>query len=391
MNQPRRVLYVSGTRADFGLMQRTLSAIAADPRLELGIAVTGMHLLAAYGHTVSEIEGAGLPIVARIPVALDGSDGAAMARALATQLEGLVGVCEQWSPDLMLVLGDRGEMLAAALAAVHLGIPVAHVHGGERSGTVDESVRHAISKLAHLHLVATEQSRQRLIRMGERPQSIWVTGAPGLDGLAEQSGGPEVRRAVCRRHGFDVESPLLLVLFHPVLQEAGSASEQAEAVLEGIASWAAAQPTQPPPQLLVLAPNSDAGGAAIRSVWEERLPALGLPHRLLTHLPRTDYLATLAAVDALVGNSSSGIIEAASFCLPVVDVGSRQKARERSANVINAPAESGAIAEALRLALRPSLNPVVNVYGDGQAAGRICEILASEPLPTGLLAKLNTF
>ncbi len=175
VSRPRRVLYVSGTRADFGLMQRTLAAIAADPRLELGIAVTGMHLLAAYGDTVREIEAAALPVVARIPVALDGSGGGAMARALAVQLEALVGVCEQWQPDLVLVLGDRGDMLAAALAAVHLGIPVAHVHGGERSGTVDESVRHAISKLAHLHLVATAQSRDRLIRMGETPQQIWVS------------------------------------------------------------------------------------------------------------------------------------------------------------------------------------------------------------------------
>jgi len=382
----RRVLYVSGTRADFGLMQRTLAAIAADPRLELGVAVTGMHLLPAYGHTICEIEAAGLPMVARIPVALDGSGGAAMARAMATQLDGLVGVCQQWQPDLLLLLGDRGEMLAAALAAVHLMIPVAHIHGGERSGTVDESVRHAISKLAHLHLVATEGSRQRLIRMGEQPDQIWVTGAPGLDGIgAGMARGAAARAAWCQAQGFDPGRPVLMVLFHPVLQEAASASQQAEVLLQGIAQAA------PTAQLLVLAPNSDGGAAAIAQVWRERLPALGLEHRLLTHLPRSDYLEALAAVDALVGNSSSGIIEAASFDLPVVDVGSRQQARERSANVRHAGAEATQVAEALQQALATGRQPVINVYGDGQAAARIGEILASVPLPAGLLAKLNSY
>jgi GDP/UDP-N,N'-diacetylbacillosamine 2-epimerase (hydrolysing) len=382
----RRVLYVSGTRADFGLMQRTLAAIAADPRLELGVAVTGMHLLPAYGHTVAEIEAAGLPVVARIPVALDGSGGAAMARAMAVQLQGLVDVCEHWRPDLVLLLGDRGEMLAAALAAVHLMIPVAHIHGGERSGTVDESVRHAISKLAHLHLVATEQSRQRLIRMGEQPEQIWVSGAPGLDGLdAGLASGPAARLAWCQAHGFDPGRPVLLVLFHPVLQEASGAAQQAEALLQGIAQAA------PAAQLLVLAPNSDGGAAAIEQVWHERLPALGLEHRLLTHLPRSAYLEALAVVDALVGNSSSGIIEAASFALPVVDVGSRQQARERSANVRHASAEAAQVAAAVRDALAQGRQPVQNVYGDGQAAGRVCEILATAPLSTALLAKLNSY
>jgi len=309
-----------------------------------------------------------------------------MARAMAAQLESLVGVCEQWRPDLLLVLGDRGEMLAAALAAVHLMIPVAHVHGGERSGTVDESVRHAISKLAHLHLVATEGSRQRLIRMGEQPDQIWVTGAPGLDGIgAGAARGAAARAAWCQAQGFDPARPLLLVLFHPVLQEAATASQQAEALLEGIAQAA------PDAQLLVLAPNSDAGAAAIAQVWRERLPALGLAHRQLTHLPRSAYLEALALVDALVGNSSSGIIEAASFDLPVVDVGSRQQARERSANVRHARADPAAIASALQAALSAGRQPVTNVYGDGQAAARIGEILATAPLPAELLAKLNSY
>jgi GDP/UDP-N,N'-diacetylbacillosamine 2-epimerase (hydrolysing) len=392
VSQRRRVLYVSGSRADFGLMRRTLEAIAADPRLELGLAVTGMHLLSAYGHTVGEIEAAGLPVVARIPVSLDGSSGAAMARAMAAQLEGLITACEQWQPELVLLLGDRGEMLAGALAAVHLGIAVAHIHGGERSGTVDESVRHAISKLAHLHLVATEQSRQRLIRMGERPEQSWVTGAPGLEGVREAAPSHgQARAQLCARHGLDAVRPLLLMLFHPVLQEAASAAEQAQVLLDGVGLWAVSLPADEAPQLLVLNPNSDAGGAAIADVWQKQLPATGLEHRLLTHLPREHYLEALAGVDALVGNSSSGIIEAASFDLPVLDLGMRQQARERSANVLTAPLKAGAIAQALARALARGREPTVNVYGDGRARRRIVELLATTPLPPALLAKLNSY
>ena len=392
MSRPRRVLYVSGTRADFGLMRRTLVAIAADPRLELGVAVTGMHLLPAYGNTVAEIEAAGLPVVARIPVALDGSGGGAMARAMAAQLDGLVTACQQWQPELLLLLGDRGEMLAGALAAVHLGIAVAHIHGGERSGTVDESLRHAISKLAHLHLVATGASRERLMRMGERPEQIWVVGAPGLDGVREAVPNPAAARAaLCARHGLDPGRPLLLVLFHPVLQEADGAAAQAQALLDGIGRWATGLPGEHAPQLLVLAPNSDAGGAAIAAVWQQQLPATGLAYRLLTHLPREQYIDALAGVDVLVGNSSSGIIEAASFDLPVLDLGSRQQARERSANVLHAPLEAVAIAQALAQALARGRQPTFNVYGDGGAAGRIVELLATTPLSPALLAKLNSY
>jgi GDP/UDP-N,N'-diacetylbacillosamine 2-epimerase (hydrolysing) len=392
MSPLRRVLYVSGTRADFGLMRRTLEAIAADPRLELGLAITGMHLLESYGLTACEIETAGLPVVARIPVALDGSGGGAMARAMAAQLEGLVTAIEQWQPDLVLLLGDRGEMLCGALAAVHLAIPVAHIHGGERSGTVDESVRHAISKLAHLHLVATEQSGERLRLMGERHDQIWVVGAPGLDGVREETPShAEARAALCARHGFDPVRPLLLVLFHPVLQEATSAADQAEALLAGVGLWAATLPADKAPQLLVLAPNSDAGGAAIADVWQQQLPATGLEHRLLTHLPRQHYLEALAGVDALVGNSSSGIIEAASFDLPVLDLGTRQQARERSANVRQAPLEAAGISLALAEAWAKGRAPTCNVYGDGGAAGRIVELLATACLPPALLAKLNSY
>lgn len=375
----RRIVYVSGTRADFGLMRRTLLAIRDDARLQLGLCVTGMHLLPAYGETVGEIEASGLDVVERIHVDLDGSSGAMMARALATQLGGMANFFERSAPDLVLVLGDRGEMLAAAIAALHLNIPVAHIHGGELSGTVDEPVRHAISKLAHYHFTSTEGARERLIRMGEHAQHVFVTGAPGLDGLGE--GVQADRNGLCRKYGLDPDAPIALVVFHPVVQDALDAGLQVRALLDALHDHGV--------QRLCLMPNSDAGGAAVRA---ELLAIAGMPGAaVLTHLPRDDYLACLAVVDVLVGNSSSGIIEAASFGLPVVNVGDRQQGRERSGNVIDVPVLRALIGQAIVSAIGAGRMSCSNVYGDGQATGRIVEHLASLPINSELLNKRNAY
>ncbi len=375
----RRIVYVTGTRADFGLMQRTLMAIHHDPRLDLGVCVTGTHLLPAYGETVREIEGSGLKIIARLPVALDGSSGATMATALAVQLDGMTRLFSGYRPDLVLVLGDRGEMLAGALAALHLNIPIAHIHGGELSGTVDEPVRHAISKLSHYHFTSTEGARQRLIRMGERADRVFVSGAPGLDGLTDSVAAD--RAALCGRFGFDPSRPVALMVFHPVLQEVDTAGPQTRALLDALQERGC--------QTICLLPNSDAGGAAVRAEIEARASVTGCA--VLTHLPRDEYLACLASADMLVGNSSSGIIEAASFGLPVVNVGCRQHGREQSSNVIDSGPTRAEIVEALAAALKRGRQPCENVYGDGQAGRRIVEWLATLPLDAQLMNKQNAY
>lgn len=376
----RKVCYVSGTRADFGLMCSTLQRINADPRLQLGICVTGMHLLPEYGNTVAEIEAAGLPVVARIPVALDGSDGRTMALALAAELAGLVDAFSTQAPDLVLLLGDRGEMLAGALAALHLNIPLAHIHGGERSGTVDEPVRHAISKLSHYHFTATGDARERLIRMGENPARIFVSGAPGLDDITRNT--THDRQQLFAAYGFSPSRPLALLVFHPVLQEAGLARDQTLQILAGL--------TAADCQVLALMPNADAGGAqvgAALSDWATGRNGV----RLLRHLPRDDYLNCLANVDLLIGNSSSGIIEAASFGLPVVNVGNRQEGRERSSNVTDVVHDTAQITAAIVAALNRGRLPTVNIYGDGQAGARINDWLATLPLTPELLQKQNAY
>lgn len=375
----RRIAYVSGTRADFGLLANTLCAAAADPRLQMEICVTGMHLLPQYGATVNEIEASGLPIMARVPVELDGGGGASMARALGHTLIGLTDVLATALPDAVLLLGDRGEMLAGALAALHMNIPIFHLHGGERSGTIDESVRHAISKIAHYHLVSTAGARERLIRMGELPERIFITGAPGLDGLLQVTASS--RDQLCIAHNFDSARPVALLLFHPVVQEATAAGQQAAALLSAVAAEGL--------QALCLVPNADAGGAAIRTVLQDY--ACDRDIRVITHLQRDVFVSWMAAADIMLGNSSSGIIEAASLGLPVVNIGSRQAGRERSGNTVDCPPEVSAIRSAIGKAMALRGRKFHNVYGDGAASQRIVDLLATLSLDPHILDKMNAY
>lgn len=375
----RRICYISGTRADFGLMQATLRRIHEDPRLELGIVATGMHLSAAHGHTLRDIEASGLPLLATVPVDMEPATGATMARNIGAMLAAFVPLLQQHRPDIVLLLGDRGEMLAGALAAIHLNIPVAHIHGGERSGTVDEPVRHAISKLSHFHFAATAQARERLVRMGEAPEQVWVTGAPGLDGLRELAS--RSREELAREAGLDPARPVALLVFHPVLQEAASAGAQAGAVVDSLKRHGL--------QVLALLPNADAGSEAIRQLLARRRDAGDL--HLVTHFPRPDFVSWMAAADLMVGNSSAGIIEAASFGTPVVNIGLRQNLRERNANVTDCAADAGEIEAAVARALRHGRYPRENVYGDGSAGPRVADLLATVPLDPRVLMKTNAY
>jgi len=374
----RKVVYISGTRADFGLLASTLMLMQQSEALDISVCVTGMHLDDCYGNTVNEIEAAGLRICGRIPVNLSDADGATMAKAIAVELKGIVGVLQTEEPDMVIVLGDRGEMLSGAIAAIHLNIPVVHLHGGELSGTVDEPIRHAISKLSHYHFTATEGARQRLVRMGEESEHIFVTGAPGLDGLQENISLD--RESLCEKYQFNAGSPIALVVFHPVLQEAGSGKQYANALMEAVLHDAACQ-------AIVLLPNADAGGVEIR----ESLKYFASAHcRTLVHLPRNEYLSWLAAADVMVGNSSSGIIEAASLDTPVVNVGDRQNRRERSNNVIDVGVSRDAITQGIKRAIKLS-GPFVNVYGDGHAGERIVKLLHTINLDKQIMQKCNAY
>lgn len=376
---PRRVCYISGARADFGLMQSTLQRIHKSDAFELSIVVTGMHLLVEHGFTVRQIEEAGLPIAARIGVKEGPPSGALMARNIGLMLMGFVDALEAIRPDVVLLLGDRGEMLAGALAAIHLNIPVAHIHGGERSGTVDEPVRHAISKLAHFHFVATDESRERLVRMGEVADRVSVVGAPGLDDLPYISLAK--RDDLCRRIGFDPRGLVALFVYHPVLQETALSEEYAKRVVDAILAKGL--------QVIALRPNSDAGSAGVKRMLEARAAA-GEIH-LATNLPREEFLSWLAATDLMAGNSSAGIIEAASFGTPVINVGSRQDLRQRNPNVFDCSTDRSDLDRAIEAALSSSRFDGTNVYGNGRAGERIVNLLAGIDLAGASLAKTNVY
>ncbi|WGV18118.1 UDP-N-acetylglucosamine 2-epimerase [Fuscovulum ytuae] len=361
-------------------MEKTLIGLSGLPELQIYVVVTGQHLLPTYGNTIKDILASGLPLAGQIPVALSGADGAEMGRALATELVGFLDLWSKDRPDLVLVLGDRGEMLAATLAAVHLGIPVGHLHGGELSGTLDESFRHAISKLAHFHFAANEESAERLRRMGERPEHIWVVGAPGLVGLADGIRHDDgwLARTLPLRPG---QYHRALVVFHPVVQEAASAAQQIETLLETLNNEGCAA--------LVLRPNSDAGGASINA-YLDRMQAEGWL-TVIDHFNRESYLAALAQADALVGNSSSGIIESASLGTPCLNLGSRQNGRLRNGNVVDcAEFNIPAISQALRRTLAMK-GPFENLYGDGRTIERLGAVLPSLPLDQAVLAKRNAY
>ncbi|MBR0994722.1 UDP-N-acetylglucosamine 2-epimerase (hydrolyzing) [Bradyrhizobium japonicum] len=377
--RPRKVCYITGTRADFGLMQSTLQRIHASDTFELSIIVTGMHLMVEHGFTVRQIEEATLPIVARVTVETGVPSGALMASNIGRMLIGFVSALQAIQPDVVLVLGDRGEMLAGALAAMHLDIPVAHIHGGERSGTVDEPVRHAISKLAHFHFVATEESRERLVRMGEAADRVSVVGAPGLDDVNNII---LVRREdLCRRVGFDPHGLVGLFVYHPVLQEAASSEEHARNIVDAMLAKNL--------QVVALRPNSDAGSAGVRRMLENRAAAGEI--YLATNLPRNEFLSWLAKTNLMAGNSSAGIIEAASFGTPVVNVGSRQNLRQRNSNVFDCTSDRNDLDRAIEAALSSPRFDGTNVYGDGQAGERIINLLAGIDLAGASSAKTNVY
>lgn len=376
---PRRLVYLTGTRADFGLIEATLHKIAATPGLQLEVAVTGMHLSPDHGETVREVRTSGLPVCAQIAMDMGRRTGPGMALGIADCLRGMTELLARRQADFLIVLGDRGEMLAGAIAALHTGVPCVHIHGGERSGTVDEPIRHAISKLSSYHFVATPGSRERLLRMGEEESRIFVTGAPGLDGLRELGNMP--RDECLRGLGLAAGQPFALAVFHPVVQQAGEAGAQTKALIEAFGRIGM--------PVVWLEPNADAGSLEILAVLGRTpLPAGSVR---LRHVARPLFAAALRHCEVLAGNSSAGIIEAASFGTPVVNVGDRQRLRERTPNVIDTHADAGAIEAALLLALGHGRWPCDNPWGDGRAGERIAAMLAALPAGPHLLEKVNSY
>ena len=389
----RRICVVTGTRAEYGLLRPVMRAIERTGGLGLQVLATGMHLARRFGHTVDEIAADGFKIDARVPMTPREDTNAAMAASVGTGLRGMARAFARLRPDIVLVLGDRVEAFAAATAAALSNIVVAHVHGGDRAQAgYDDYLRHAITKMAHLHFAATAASARRIARLGERRERIWTVGAPGLD-EAVRSAQCEVRSAeaqdaiaaTLRTAHCALRTPFLLVVQHPVSTRASAGAGEMRETLAAVR--ASGLPA------LVVYPNSDAGGRAMIDVIERaRRPNL----IAVPSLPRDEYLALLRRAAALVGNSSSGIIEAPSFRTPVVNVGDRQAGRERAANVIDVRPTRAEVLRGIETALhdaafRRRLARCRNPYGDGHAGVRIARVLTRVPLDERLRMKSITF
>jgi len=377
----RTIGVVTVGRSDYGLYRPILKRIMDEPAMELRLIVAGMHLSPEFGLTVREIEAEGMPIAERIDMLVAADTPGAIAKSMGLGTLGFAQAFARRRPDILLLLGDRFEMHAAAVAAVPFTIPLAHIHGGEiTEGATDNAWRQSITMLGHLHFVSTDEARRRLEQMGEEPWRVIVSGAPGLDNLKTMR--LLERPELAARIGLSWDPPPLVVTSHPVTLEYERTEWQ-------IGELLAALDTVGHP-VVFTAPNADTNGRVIRRAIEAFV-ARHATTRLVEHLGTQVYFSLMAHAGAMAGNSSSGLIEAPSFELPTVNIGTRQEGRLRAANVIDVGYRREEIRAAIRQALDPSfrrrLRGMVNPYGDGRATERIVRRLKEVPLDQRLISK----
>jgi UDP-hydrolysing UDP-N-acetyl-D-glucosamine 2-epimerase len=376
----RTIAVVTSSRADYSHLYWPLRTLAEHPEVDLKLIVFGAHLSPEFGATVQEIEKDGFTIDSRVECLLSSDTDVGMAKTIGLATLSLADLLGAIRPDILLLIADRYEMLAPASVALALRIPIAHIEGGEISeGAIDDAVRNALTKMSHIHFTSTEQARARVIALGEEPWRVHRAGAPSLDHLVKSRlwRGSELEA----RLGVELRENALLVAYHPVtLLE--DTTEEADAV------FTALEATQG--QILFCYPNADAGSRSLIHRAQRFVDDRGDGH-IFTNLDALTYWSLLARVQLLLGNSSSGIMETASFALPTINIGLRQKGRERARNVIDVPPSTeailGAIARARSVEFRESIAGMMNPYGDGHASERIVNVLTSVSLGQKLLIK----
>lgn len=372
----RKVCVVTGTRAEFGLLRWLMGEIKNHPQLELQVIATGMHLSPEFGSTYREIKEAGFEIDARVEMLLSSDTSTAVTKSMGLGVIGFADAYERLGPDIVLVLGDRFEIFAATSAAMIAGLPIAHLHGGETTeAAFDEAIRHSITKMSHLHFVAAEEYRQRVIQLGEHPDRVFNSGGMGIDAIKRIKllSRDELERSL----ELSLGEKSLLVTFHPVTLEGGGSSPaqmgELLAALEGLDDTT----------LIFTMPNADTGGRELSTMVREFVHVH--PNaKVYTSLGQLRYFSCLARVDGVVGNSSSGLLEAPSFKIGTVNIGDRQKGRLKANSVIDCEANREAIQVALKTLysaeFQASLAAVSNPYGNGGASEAIVKILAEYPL-----------
>jgi GDP/UDP-N,N'-diacetylbacillosamine 2-epimerase (hydrolysing) len=379
-----KICVVTGSRADYGLLVWVMKAIEAKDNLQLVPVATGAHLEKKWGHTVDAIVADGFTNVVKINSHKGATTPHGIALSMAECIKNFSEYFKDDKPDMLVLLGDRHEILAVALASLPYNIPIAHLGGGEVSeGAIDDSIRHALTKLSHLHFAITEKCAERIIKMGEEPWRVHAAGSPRLDFTTRMK--YKSKEELGEKLGIDFSGKTALVIFHPSTLENKSAEEQTDELIKALASVDCYK--------IIFYPNIDVNSDVIISKLEdfckERHDA-----KLFLPLEMEDYLSLLNSVDILIGNSSAGIVEAPSFRLPVVNVGNRQKGRDCMSNVIHAGNDSMEIAEAISKGLNDkdfiaSLSEMKNIYGDGRASEKIADIISSVDFKKFTISKKN--
>lgn len=380
----RKICVITGTRAEYGLLRWIMQGIKDDPELRLQIIATGMHLSPEFGLTYQSIEEDGFYIDRKVEMLTSSDTPVGITKSMGLGMIGFADALNELDPDLIVVLGDRFEIFSAVSAALLARIPVAHIHGGESTeGVIDESIRHSITKMSHLHFVSAEEYRRRVIQLGEQPERTHLVGAPGIDGIKRLKLLDRVQLE--ESLDFKLGSKSLLITFHPVTLEKATAGDQFEELL---ASLALLKDTQ----LIFTMPNADTDGRELIKLVENfvsRHPNA----KSYTSLGQLRYLSCLAQVDGVVGNSSSGLLEAPSFRKGAVNIGDRQRGRLQAESVINCEPNRESISAALRRLysdeFQSNLQCVKNIYGEGGASDAIVSIVKKTSLDD--IVKKNFF
>jgi UDP-N-acetylglucosamine 2-epimerase (non-hydrolysing)/GDP/UDP-N,N'-diacetylbacillosamine 2-epimerase (hydrolysing) len=378
-SSPRKICFVTGSRADFGLLIWPMRAIRQTPGLTLQLIATGMHLSPEFGYTINNIRDEGFDVDERVESLLSSDSGVGVAKSVGLGVIGFADAFARLKPDLVVVLGDRYETLAAAQAAMFLRLPMAHLFGGDvTEGAVDESIRHAISKMSHVHFATNSESARRLTQLGEDPSRVFAVGSPGIDSIKRlklmdrPTIGQEVGMALGERN--------ILITFHPITVEADRSVGELDELFAALFSF------DPEFRLFFTLANADAEGRALN----DRIRAFvsGRPNSIaVASLGQLRYISLMNHADVVVGNSSSGIYEAPSLDVPTVDIGDRQKGRQRASSVFHAAPQRSAIAAAISQALQRGRQPTVNPYGDGETSRRVADVIAAVPDFRALLKK----
>ncbi len=377
----RKIMVVTGTRAEYGLLYWTLKGIVENPNLELQLVVTGNHLSSEYGYTVKQIIDDGFEIVQEIDMLLDSKKKNSIIKSMAMEMIQLSDCMERLTPDILLILGDRYEIMAAATCAMMLNIPIAHMNGGECSeGAIDEQIRHAITKMAHIHFTGAETYRKNIINMGEEPWRVFNVGQAGIENIKRI---PLLNREEIQSElKIDLNKKVFLITYHPETLSNMEVEKQVENLLQALDKFDA--------QLIFTSPNADHGGLIIKEKIE-KYARNHINSKYYDNLGQKRYLSLLNYCDVVIGNSSSGLIEAPSFGVPVVNIGDRQKGRIRCNNIIDCRNNVEDIVHAITTALdkkfKNSIKHENSPFGDGNTSHMVVDILSKIQLNNKLFLK----